>query len=157
MAISHPSTNFSQFILQWKWVFGLHPDHWNRFKVSAPTILSSFYTFIIHQCMRIVKMNLLLLFILYNTSYWTFLLLLLWYWFFCCLPTVRPSICGLNVEFFCCSPTVRPSTYGLNIRLIRCQLTQIDASIFTYSILNYAILANKNVWYALILVLFSSA
>lgn len=24
---NHPSTNFSQFILQWEWGFGFHPDH----------------------------------------------------------------------------------------------------------------------------------
>lgn len=35
---SHPSTNFSQFILQWEWIFGLHPDHWDRFFVSGPTL-----------------------------------------------------------------------------------------------------------------------
>ena len=31
-----------QFIPQWEWVFGLHPDHWNRFKVSVPTLYTSF-------------------------------------------------------------------------------------------------------------------
>ena len=29
-------------ILQWEWVFSLHPDHWNRFKVSVPTLYTSF-------------------------------------------------------------------------------------------------------------------
>ena len=38
-------------ILQWEWVFGLHPDHWNRFKVSAPTLYKSFL--IMHDNFRI--------------------------------------------------------------------------------------------------------
>ena len=53
---SRPSSNFSQFILQWEWVFGLHPDHWNRFKVSVPTTLVSYFcNFIIHYSKSSVK------------------------------------------------------------------------------------------------------
>lgn len=37
-ALRYPSTHFTQFCLQWEWVYGLHPDHWDRFYVSGPTL-----------------------------------------------------------------------------------------------------------------------
>ena len=40
--VSATRSLYLQFIPQWEWVFGLHPDHWNRFKVSVPTLYTSF-------------------------------------------------------------------------------------------------------------------
>ena len=49
--VSATRSLYLQFIPQWEWVFGLHPDHWNRFKVSAPTLYKSFL--IMHDNFRI--------------------------------------------------------------------------------------------------------
>lgn len=46
----HPPTNFSQFILLWKWVFGLHSDHWNKFKVFIPTYIIAYNIAISQNC-----------------------------------------------------------------------------------------------------------